>query len=203
MVLFVIFAPKATYMKKILMAAALCCCGLLQAQDDKTGLDARRNEARVDLVSLIGLSKYNLSYERFLGERFSLGLTVNYANSKKINDDFDEGNRNTMPKYEIIPHVRYRFSQSKSSYYFGEIFVAANGGDFREIVRQTNGANAYYAIEKSDYFDMAVGGSAGYKMYIKERLAIELLVGFGVNTIDTDKSPDVFSRVGLGVGYRF
>ena len=33
--------------------------------------------------------------------------------------------------------------------------------------------------------------------------AVEFLVGFGVNTIDTEKSPDVFSRVGLSFGYRF
>lgn len=198
-------------MKKFLFLALLC-GQFASAQDSvSSGLADKKNEFRVDLLSLVALSKYNLSYERYLGKGdFSVGLSVNYANSKKINDDFDEGNRNTIPKYEIIPYVRYKLSKSEARYYFAEIFVAANGGDFREIVRHdkpqtpfTETTVGYYEIDKTDYFDIAVGGGAGYKLYFKEKFALELLVGFGVNTIDIDKSPDVFSRVGLSFGYRF
>jgi hypothetical protein len=190
------------FMKKILLILLLC-GPLINAQETASGLAAKKNEVRVDLLSLVALSKYNLSYERFTDGKFSLGLSLNYANSNKINDDFDEGNRNTVPQYEITPFVRYRLSESLSRFYFAEVFASANGGDFREIVRKVDNNVGYYEIEKSDYFDVAVGAGAGYKMYIKEQFAIELMVGFGVNTIDTDKSPDVFSRVGLSFGYRF
>ena len=189
-------------MKKFLLLLLLC-GPLMNAQDTISGLSAKRNEVRVDLLSLVAFSKYNLSYERYTAGRFSLGLSLNYANSNKINDEFDEGDRDNLPKYEITPFVRYRLSASEARFYFAEIFVSANGGDFREIVRKTENNIGYYTIEKSEYFDMAIGGGAGYKMYIKDQFAIELLVGFGVNTIDTDKSPDVFSRVGLSFGYRF
>ncbi|MFT3796314.1 DUF3575 domain-containing protein [Flavobacterium sp.] len=189
-------------MKKIIFIALLC-AQLGHAQDSPSGLAGKHNEVRVDLLSLVALSKYNLSYERYLGEDWSLGLSVNYANNKRVNDDFDEGNRNTIPKYEITPFVRYKLSKSLSRFYFAEVFASANGGDFREITRFNENNVGYYDIEKSDYFDVAIGAGAGYKMYIKEQFAIELLVGFGVNTIDTDKSPDVFSRVGLSFGYRF
>lgn len=189
-------------MKKILFILLLC-APLGYAQDSPSGIAGKKNEVRVDLLSLAVLSKYNLTYERYLGEDFSLGLSANYANSKKVNDEFDEGNRNTIPKYEVTPFVRYKLSKSFSRFYFAEVFVSANGGDYREIVRKTENNIGYYVIQKSDYFDVAVGAGAGYKMYFKEKFGVELLVGFGVNTIDTDKSPDVFSRVGLSFGYRF
>lgn len=174
-----------------------------QTPDTPSALASRRNEVRVDLVSLIALSKYNLTYERYFDSKFSVGASFNYANSNKVTEDFDQGNRDNAPKYEITPFVRYRFSESLARFYFAELFVSANGGDFREIVRKTDGSVGYYEIEKSTYSDVAIGGGLGYKMYIKERVAIELLVGFGANTMNTDKSPDVFSRVGLSVGYRF
>ncbi len=173
------------------------------AQENTSVLATKKNEVRVDLLSLVALSKYNLSYERFTGDRFSVGLSANYINSNEVNDDFDEGNRDNSPKFEITPFVRYRLSEGTTRFYFAEIFTSANGGEFREIVRKVENGTGYYVVEKSDYFDLAVGAGAGYKMYIKEQFAIELMVGFGVNTIQTDKSPDVFSRVGLSFGYRF
>lgn len=191
-------------MKKLLFLCLLC-SQFLSAQDSipVSSLAAKRNEFRVDLVSLIALSKLNLTYERFLNKDFSVGLSVYSGNSNKIDEDFDEGNRNTIPKYEITPFVRYSLSKSLRRYYFVEVFASANGGDFRETLRKTENGSDYYLIQKDDYFDIAAGAAVGYKMYIKEKFALEFLVGFGGNLIDTDKSPDVLSRVGLSFGYRF
>ncbi len=191
-------------MKKLIFTLLLC-TQFMSAQDSTyvSSLAGKKNEFRVDLLSLVALSKVNLSYERFLNKDFSVGLSANYSSSKSLNDDFDAGNRNNLPKYEVTPYVRYSISKSLLRYYFLEIFASANGGDFREIVRKVDNTSGYYDIEKSTYFDVAVGGSAGYKMYFKEKFAVEFLVGFGVNTIETEKSPDVFSRVGLSFGYRF
>lgn len=162
------------------------------------------NEFRVDLLSAVAFSKLNLSYEKFLNNDFSVGVTFSYADSKKVNDDFDSGFRSTLPKYEVVPYVRYNLSKGQSRFYFAEVFASANAGDFRETVRLVdNLGNGYYAIQKDDYFDIAVGAGLGYKMYFAEKFAAELLVGFGTNLIDRAKSPDVISRVGLSVGYRF
>ncbi|MBS1534581.1 MAG: DUF3575 domain-containing protein [Bacteroidetes bacterium] len=167
-------------------------------------LEKKHNEFRVELVSAIASSKANLTYERFFSRRFSSGLTMSYANSKKVNDDFDEGNRNTIPKYEVIPFVRYNLSNGQRSFYFAEVFLSANGGDFRETVLKTdNLGHDYYTIEKSKYSDVAAGAGAGYKYYIKDKFGIEFLVGFGSNMFNKDKSPDIISRVGLSFGYRF
>jgi len=75
---------------------------------------------------------------------------------------------------------------------------------FREIVLLTDATNNnYYAIEKSKYSDLGLGAAVGYKYYIKDQFGIEFLVGFGSNLFNKDKSPDILSRVGLGVSYRF
>ncbi len=190
-------------MKKILLAALLF-CGFLQAQESDTlSMLSRRNEIRTDLISTIADSRFNLSYERFLDKDWSVGLSLGYANSDKINEDFDRGYRNYRPEYDITPFVRYNLSKSLKSFYFAEAFISANGGDFKETVRRTDGTSAYYENEKSTYSDFAAGGGFGYKLYIREQFGIEILVAFGANLFNTDKSPDVISRVGLSAGYRF
>jgi len=192
-------------MKKLIFILLLS-SQFINAQDSTrvSKLAHRRNEVRVDLLSLIASSKVNLTYERFLNKGFSVGVSGNIANSNKVNDDFDSGNRNTIPKYEVVPFVRYNLSKGAASFYFAEIFADINGGDFRETVRLTDESNnGYYTIQKSKYSDIGVGAGIGYKFYIKERLGIEFMVGFGTNLKDKDKSPDYLSRVGLSAGYRF
>ncbi len=175
-----------------------------QEAGTKSVLAAKRNEFRIDLLSLGMFSKMNLTYERFLNDRFSAGLSGSYTNSAKVNEDFDNGNRNNSPKYEVTPFVRYNLSKGASSFYFAEIFVAANGGDFRETVLLTDeNNNSYYTIQKTKYSDVAIGAGLGYKFYIKDRFGLELLVGFGSNLFNKEKSPDILSRVGLGFSYRF
>ncbi len=174
-----------------------------QAQEN-TVLANKKNEFRVDVLAAIVYTKASLSYERFFGKDFSTGFNVNYSNSQKLNNDFDNGYRNNVPKFEFNPYLRYALSKSKSRYYFAEVFGSYNGGDYKEIVRLTDADNIdYYTTKKSKYTDFGLGGSLGYKMYIKNSFAIEFIVGFGSNLINRDKSPDVISRVGLNLGYRF
>lgn len=175
---------------------------LLSAQEESS--IAGKNEVRIDVFSAIAFSKLNLSYERFLNNDFSVGVHFGYADSDKVNKDFDKGFRSTLPKYDVTPYLRYNISKGQTRFYFAEAFLAANTGEFRETLRQIdNLGNGYYAIQKDDYFDIAVGAALGYKMYFSDKIAAEFLIGFGTNIIDKTKSPDVISRVGLSLGYRF
>lgn len=174
-----------------------------QAQEN-TVLTNKKNEFRVDILSAIVNTKASLSYERFLKKDFSTGFNVNFSNSSKLNDDFDNGYRNNLPKFEFNPYLRYALSKSKSRYYFAEVFGSYNGGDFKEIIRLVDeNNNGYYTTQKSKYTDFGLGGSLGYKMYFHDSIALEFIVGFGKNLTNRAKSPDVISRVGLNLGYRF
>lgn len=188
-------------MKKIFSLVLLF--SLASQAQENTVLANKKNEFRVDVLSAIVYSKASLSYERFFAKDFSTGFNVNFSNSNKLNDDFDNGYRNNIPKFEFNPYLRYALSKSKSRYYFAEVFGSYNGGDYKEIIRLTDNNIDYYTTKKSKYTDFALGGSLGYKMYFKDSIALEFIVGFGSNLINKDKSPDVISRVGLNLGYRF
>jgi hypothetical protein len=189
-------------MKKLFMLLLLF--SFASKAQENTVLTNKKNEFRVDILSAIADTKASLSYERFFDGSFSTGINVNFSNSNKLNDDFDNGYRNNVPKFEFNPYVRYALSKSKSKYYFAEIFGSYNGGDFKEIIRLTDeNNNDYYTTQKSTYTDFGLGGSLGYKMYFHDSFALEFLAGFGSNLFNRDKSPDVISRVGLNLGYRF
>jgi hypothetical protein len=191
-------------MKKLLLLFLLS-FQFMQAQDSipKSTLYNKKNEIRVDVLAT-ALTRLNITYERFLDKKYSIGISCIYSNNNKLRDDFDAGNINNFTKYEIIPFVRYNLSQGQRSFYFAEIFADINGGDFREIVLLTDAANNnYYAVEKSNFTDVAMGAAVGYKYYIKDQFGIEFLVGFGSNLFNKTKSLDIVSRVGLGVSYRF
>ena len=174
-----------------------------QAQENAV-LAGKKNEFRVDVLSALVYQKTSLSYERFFGKDWSTGFNVNFSNSNKLNDDFDNGYRNNVPKFEFNPYLRYALSKSKSRYYFAEVFGSYNGGDYKEIIRIGDMAMPdYYTTKKSKYSDFGLGGSVGYKMYFNNSIALEFIVGFGKNLTNIDKSPDVISRVGLNLGYRF
>lgn len=176
----------------------------VQAQETtKSPILSRKNELRTDVVGL-AMSRVNLTYERFLSKNFSVGLSGIFSGNKKNKDDFDSGNVGSFTKTELIPFVRYNLSQGARSFYFAEVFLDANSGDYREILLLVDANNNnYYAISKSRYSDLGAGASVGYKYYIKDQFGIEFLVGGGVNMFNKDKSPDVISRVGLSVSYRF
>ena len=191
-------------MKKLYCLFLLLPLAINAQETTNTVLQSKKNEFRVDVLSALVYTKASLSYERFFGKDFSTGINVNFSNSNKLNEDFDNGYRNNVPKFEFNPYIRYALSKSKSRYYFAEIFGSYNGGDYKEIIRVADMAQPdYYITKKSQYTDIGLGGSLGYKMYFKDSFALEFLVGFGSNLTNRDKSPDVISRVGLNLGYRF
>ncbi len=188
-------------MKKIII---LFLFTTLYVNAQESSISAKNNEFRVDVFSAIAFGRISLSYERFLGKNFSVNLNANFSNSNKIQNEFDGGSRNNLSKYEFNPSIRYALSKGKSSYYFVEMFTSANGGDYKEIIRAIDeNGNGYYTTQFSKYTDFALGGGLGYKMYFKKAYAVELLVGFGKNLTNTIKSPDIISRVGINLGYRF
>lgn len=173
------------------------------AQENNSS-DLGKNEIKFDVVSLVALGKIHVSYERFISNDFSIGLSGNFNQSKSREDDFENGKNRTLEDYQIIPFVRYSLSKSQIRYYFVEVFVSANQGKYRELERlldQNN--NAYYQAVQKEYSDFAVGAAVGHKFYIKEKLGIDIFVGMGKNLFSSSESPDIISRVGVNLGYRF
>jgi hypothetical protein len=193
---------QAKQMKKLLI---VCLLGFQFAQSQNTtSVFQGDNEVRLDVLSLITSSKIQVSYERFLNSSFSVGVSGAVYVSQSDKDDFNQGFDRTLPETEITPFVRYTLPSSATRFYFVEVFTAYNSGKFRELQRFVDDSNnGYYTSRENNYNDVALGGAIGYKMYFKEKISLDLHVGIGKNLFQQGNSPDLISRVGANIGYRF
>ncbi|MFM2266211.1 MAG: hypothetical protein RLZ77_1631 [Bacteroidota bacterium] len=160
-------------------------------------------EIRTNVLSAISQGGYNLSIEKKTSTAFSYGISFTKTLSPSLESKYENGNKSHLPNWDLTPFVRYKFSDSNRSYYFAEAFTAINQGKYKTIIRNTAAEYAVYQIEKGNYIDLALGGSMGYHILIKNNWTAEFLVGFGSNLLQRAKSPDVVSRVGLSIGYQF
>lgn len=159
-------------------------------------------EIRTNVLSAISQGGYNLSIEKKTSTAFSYGISFTKTLSPSLESKYENGNKSHLPNWDLTPFVRYKFSDSNRSYYFAEAFTAINQGKYKTIIRNTAAEYAVYQIEKGNYIDLALGGSMGYHILIKNNWTAEFLVGFGSNLLQRAKSPDVVSRVGLSIGYQ-
>lgn len=195
-------------MKKLAFLATLLFFQFTNAQDSTavetvSPITLKKNEIKIDVLSLIARSRFHVSYERFLNKDFSVGLSGSLTKSNKMEDDFENGFNKTLPQYEVNPFVRYSLSKSAVSYYFVEGFVSVNGGKYKELQRFVENGSGYWQAVENKYTGLAIGGALGYKLYFKEKFGIELFVGVGRNVLNTDITPKYVQRVGANFGYRF
>ncbi|MQP24174.1 hypothetical protein GFJ94_03745 [Flavobacterium sp. LMO8] len=163
---------------------------------------AKKNEIKIDVLNFIGNGRLGISYERFLNNNFSIGISGLTFNKASKVDNFINDDTRTMIEYQIIPYVRYAMSKSASNLYYIETFANINGGQFKELTTLNTGGIDYILVTKNDYNDLALGASIGYKLYFKECFVLDLTVGIGKNLFNNN-SPSTISRLGLNLGYRF
>ena len=164
-------------MKKILVALTLLTCTLSQAQ----------NEIKFDLFDGLILKSIEVSYEHFLNEESSIGVSALF--------NLDEGasfsyNEKTM----FTPYFRHHFPSRTNWNFFGEVFVGINSGEEKVI---PNGGVAFY----EDYTDAALGVAIGSKYVSPKGFVIDIYGGLGRNLFDS-LSPSIVPRVGINIGYR-
>jgi len=163
---------------------------------------AKKNELKLDVLNLTAFGKLGISYERFLNQDFSIGITGMVFNKKCKNDDFLTDDTRTKIDYQVIPYVRYALSKSATNLYYLEGFINVNGGEYKELKTFNNGTADYVLITRNDYNDVALGGAVGYKLYFKESFVLDLTVGLGKNLFQ-ENSPSTVARLGINLGYRF
>lgn len=163
---------------------------------------AKKNELKLDVLNLTAFGKLGISYERFLNQDFSIGITGMVFNKKSKNDDFLIDDTRTKIDYQVIPYVRYALSKSATNLYYLEGFINVNGGEYKELKTFNNGSADYVLITRNDYNDVALGGAVGYKLYFKESFVLDLTVGLGKNLFQ-ENSPSTVARLGINLGYRF
>ncbi|TYP99959.1 uncharacterized protein DUF3575 [Tenacibaculum adriaticum] len=166
-------------MKKNLIIFAVFLSSFVQAQQ----------EVSVDLGDALVMKTLEVSYEYYLSDQSSVGLSGLF-NFNGRNSDFRYKEENM-----VTPYFRHYFTTNSTWNYFGEIFMGINSGE--EEIKMLGSPNQY-----EQYTDGALGVSIGSKYISNGGFVVSVLGGIGRNLF-TDKSPAVVPRVGLNVGYRF
>lgn len=78
----------------------------------------RKNELRIDFGRKILDSKLQLTYEYFIKNRLSVGVSAMFINDQEKTYNSFQGER----KYQIDPFVRYSFSNNNRSLFYAEFF---------------------------------------------------------------------------------
>ncbi len=149
-----------------------------------------QQEIKVDLLDALALKTFEISYEHFLSEQSSVGISALF-NFEKKSSDF-RYNEDRM----ITPYFRHSFTRNQNWNMFGEVFFALNKGEKETSIKGTSVKN----YEK--YTDGALGISLGTKYISSAGFVLDIYGGLGRNMF-TDVSPAIVPRIGINLGYRF
>lgn len=167
-------------MKKIVIIVVLFASSFVQAQRNS-------HEVSVDLADALIMKTLEVSYEYYLSEQSSVGLSGLFNFEKKSSDfRYNE-------KQMITPFFRHYFSNTRNWNYFGEIFFGINSGE-----KENKETPSKYI----EYTDGALGISIGSKYISNGGFVVGALAGIGRNMF-SGNSPVFVPRIGLNVGYRF
>ncbi len=166
-------------MKKFLFTIAVFTASFAQAQQ----------EIKLDIFDALALKTVEVSYEKYLNEQSSVGVSA-MLNFEKNSADFRYNE-----KRSITPFFRHYFTADSQWNFFGEGFFSFNFGE--KEVELIGGPNTY-----EDYTDGALGIVVGTKYVSENGLTIDVYGGAGRNLFSSN-SPIILPRVGVNVGWRF
>jgi hypothetical protein len=166
-------------MRKILVTIAIVSASFAQAQQ----------EIKLDIFDALALKTIQISYERYLDEQSSVGIS-GMLNFEKNSADFRYNE-----KRAITPFFRHYFTTDSQWNFFGEAFFSFNFGE--EEIGVSGGPSIY-----EDYTDGALGIAVGTKYISEKGFTIDIYGGVGRNLF-SDNSPIIVPRVGVNLGWRF
>lgn len=166
-------------MKKLLFTIAILTVSFTQAQQ----------EIKIDLFDALVLKSVEVSYEKYLDDQSSVGIT-GFMNFEKNSADFRYNE-----KRAITPFFRHYFTSDRTWNFFGEGFFSFNFGE--KEIEMIGGPNTY-----EDYTDGALGVAVGAKYISEGGLTIDVYGGAGRNLF-SENSPIVVPRLGVNIGWRF
>lgn len=166
-------------MKKIILIATFLVSSLSFSQQ----------EIKLDLFDALVFKTVEVSYEYYLNEQSSVGISALW-NFEKKGVDF-RYNEDKM----FSPFFRHYFTNGETWNMFGEVFLGINTGEKKIEL-------ASKSIEYVQYTDGALGIGIGTKYSSTNGLVIDAHVGLGRNLFSSN-SPIIAPRAGVGVGYRF
>lgn len=165
-----------------------------------------KHEVRLDIFQLIVLPGIDVSYERFIDDLSSWGVSA-FIN---FDDEFSEAYR--FEHFEISPYYRLYFKKNNAhnSGFFVQPFLSLTSGEYDYYSEELNfnAANNSSDYGVNDFFGLAGGALIGRKWVNQKRYTFEIHAGVGryfVLESDSNAYRDgtAYPRINFSIGRRF
>ncbi len=190
-------------MKKLVTVLLLMFFGIVasaQMNTIKTGVNINSENWPSKYLHQINYPSWDISYERFIGSKFSISGTINYA--KRLypsdQDNFRLVDHNEFHDWGLVPEGRYYLKQNSSGLFFRiAIPVTYTTYTFRQYSYNSSGQIIHTSSDESyEYSIMALTGF-GVKASLTRKFGIEMMLSYcpGINFWEfypDDKSPSCF-----------
>ena len=175
------------------------------------------NELKLDLIDMIALPAFDITYERIKDPYSSFGASI-FLNLS----DNDSGNTNWTDKVSITPFYRFYFFNKRDyggAGFFAEIFTKFSFGKhdveyYNYNPDQINPGIDYWEVVEENFFDIAPGAGIGQKWLNKKGWTFEINLGVGRFLLNKDETSTIGQEItslrpkaafkgGFSIGKRF
>ena len=176
-----------------------------------------QNELKLDLIDILSLPAFDITYERIKDPYSSFGTSL-FLNVS----DNDSGNTNWTDKVSITPFYRFYFFNKRDyggAGFFAEIFTKFSFGKhdveyYNYNPDQINPGIDYWEVVEENFFDIAPGAGIGQKWLNKKGWTFEINLGVGRFLLNKDETstigqeitslrPQAALKGGFSIGKRF
>ena len=174
-----------------------------------------QNELKLDLIDILSLPAFDITYERIKDPYSSFGVSM-FINA----GDNDSASRNWTDKFSLTPFYRFYFFNKRDyggAGFFAEIFTKFSSGkhDVEYYNFGDNSGSDYIRTEEENFFDIAPGAAIGQKWVNKKGWTFEITGGVGRFLLNKDENgsstgqeifsnrPEAVLRGGFSIGKRF
>ncbi len=181
---------------------------LFAQEEEKQEEDLPVHEIRLDIFQLIVLPGIDVSYEHFIDEVSSWGI------SGFVNFNLDEDYR--YESFEISPYYRLYFSQKKrhNTGFFVQPFLSFTKGVYDYNTYLYEPSNSSYDVgyfTEKDFTGLSGGALIGYKWVNQKNYSFEIHGGVGryfITNIKEQKGYNytngtAYPRINFSIGKRF
>ena len=153
-----------------------------------------QNELKLDLIDILSLPAFDMTYERIKDPYSSYGISLFF----NVGDDY-LASRNWTDKLSLTPFYRFYFFNKKDyggAGFFAEVFTKFSSG--KHYVE--------YQTVDENFFDIAPGAVIGQKWVNKKGWTFEISGGIGRVLLNKDENsmrPELLFRGGFSIGKRF
>ena len=177
-----------------------------------------QNELKVDLIDILSLPAFDITYERIKDPYSSFGVSL-FLNV----GDNDSASRNWTDEFSLTPFYRFYFFNKRDyggAGFFAEVFTKFSSGkhdvEYYNFNPDLNSPGiSYWETIEENFFDIAPGAAIGQKWVNKKGWTFEISGGVGRFLLNNDKNnqelgrevdslrPEFLLRGGFSIGKRF